>query len=133
MQSQIVHALSQMGITPMAQRVAITSSRETCLIPKELGVYLKRPLGHKLHLGLCNRLCTDTIPIAPSKGVDLPPWGGAEPGLRGPKNVRQACNSIDSQRSRQPLTTVHCPKESWGYMSHYKPEKTKLICTNSPF
>ena len=111
-------------------------SRETCLIPKELGMYLKWPLGHKLHLGLCNRLCTDTIPTAPSKGVDLPPWGGAEPGLRGPENVRQACNSIDSQQSSQqglPLPTVHCPKERWGYTSHYKPEKTKFICTDSPF
>ena len=27
-------------------------SRETCLIPKELGIYLKRPLGHKLSLEL---------------------------------------------------------------------------------
>ena len=75
MQSQIVQALSQMGITPMAQRVAMTynmiAGRLALAIPKEFGMYLKRPLGHKLHLGLCNRLCTDSMPTLSSKGVDL--------------------------------------------------------------
>ena len=83
MQSQI--ALSQ---TLMAQSIAMASSRETCPISKELGMYLEQLLGHKLHLGLCNRLCTDTIPTASSKGVDLLPWGDIE-------SMAQCCEGPD--------------------------------------
>ena len=140
MQSQIVHALSQMGITPMAQRVAMTSSMiagRLALFQKNWKCISNNPWVINCIMGYAiARLCTDSIPTSSSKGVDLPPWEETEPRLRGPQNVRQACNSIDFQQSSQQgfsLTTFHCLKEKWGYTTLYKPETTKFICTHSLF
>ena len=49
MKSEIVHALTNMGISYMAQRVAPTIAGRISPVPQELGMHDQRPIGSELY------------------------------------------------------------------------------------